>query len=191
VEVWSADLPFTFQWAVINDRGVSAGYGFTGGLPEYEPNGEFIAAIVSPGGEVVFEERIELEVGDQRFVHDPPEPSVRGILLQPDLDHLVLRLDDDSWWSYDLLEGALRSKARVAEGIEGIEEGAWSLAAHAVPGTPLIISQWYARDDARFVLLDPDFQSVWSLVLSGDYAEVDGEDPFYEVRDAGGAILDR
>src|SRR6187402_3753734 len=57
VEVWGREFPFTLREAVVADDGTSAGFGHK--VRGYYAEGDFVVALLSPRGELLFEERTE------------------------------------------------------------------------------------------------------------------------------------
>ena len=76
VEAWSAELPFTFQAAVMDERGIAAGYAFTEG---HAKEGQLLVVILSETGQPVFEERIPQRENSSCYSFSA-DPNVLGLL---------------------------------------------------------------------------------------------------------------
>jgi hypothetical protein len=184
-EVWSKELPFTLWNAVVADSGHCAGYAYTAGEDDPRAEGDFVVTVLSPQGETLLVERTKRS--ESRFLHSSSNPIALGMHLQPELDLLVVRIDDEDvnqaseeWCVYRLSTGERLSRVRPKESFEEPEALNWCLDARAVPGTPLTLAQWYRFDSggageesrigARFLLLDGNLRLVWSLELPDDYS---------------------
>lgn len=180
-EVWAAELPFTYRDAIVDDRGVAAGYSFTLGSSSF--SGEFVVTILSAMGEVLYEEREEQQFS--RFMHSPSGPRVAGMFHHPGLERLTLRMKDpdvnrrvETWRTYDLREAKSLGTTEPELALEDDEHLDHCLDARVITDTPLTLAHWYRTDvprfrsknfGARFVLLDQDFGELWSLDLPSDY----------------------
>ncbi len=83
---WAGEQPFTFHEAVINDEGVSAGYGYTHG--EWADDGEMVIAIVGASGESLLVDETPRHGGGADDMG--PSPSGEMMILQPERNIAVV-----------------------------------------------------------------------------------------------------
>ena len=120
--LWSGKKPFTLWRAGITDDGLFAGYGYSHGVEGFfresgrEGPGEFHVIIMRATGEVLLNETTPRS--QSRFLHRPPNPLAKGLLLDRAKDRLVIRVFDedvnrrsDSWWAYELSTGTKLGKS--------------------------------------------------------------------------------
>ena len=173
-QVWSGQLPYTMSDAVVADDGSFMGFGR---ITRPFEAGELIVGQVSAAGEVLRNFSIPQK---HLYFHSPPYPKAEHILLHPEAERFVVLVDQDAsaevWWSFDL---GSREDPEVFDPHErfGLESGPSSLAASAVPGTPLSLVHWYLHDhpvlSSRFALYDEQWNEVWRLELPGDYTDLE------------------
>lgn len=183
---WLAELPFTYWEACVTDAGYAAGYAFTNGRRR-GAGGALVIAIFGPDGSPVLEEHIERT--GSGFPNGPANPYPLGAFVQPALDRFVVRVtdpdvnrQDESWWSYRVTTGEHLGRVhpkRVLEDSTGLR---WAMDARPIGETPLTLVQWYRvlwgsgadRElGTRFVLVDGDWQQVWTLALPRDFRHPD------------------
>ncbi len=94
--VWSGQRPFTLQDAAVSDKGEVVGYSYSAGPEGHAPNrqgpGDFRAVIIDPAG------KIRLDVSEPRkfslILDAPPYPMGVGVILDPENDRFILRLNE-------------------------------------------------------------------------------------------------
>lgn len=197
---WEGAKPWTFWEAVVSDRGVAAGYAYSGGWRDHGAKGSFHAVILAPDGEVRLDDATR-RLGSN-FLHTPPNPIAAGLFWQPELDRFVFRIRDpdvneqrERWWCYDASSGAEVFRKRPWNELPGASSHDSVVACRAVRGTPLTLVQWRSFDWPRiafsFALHDAEAKVVWK---SGDLDVFDGqEDAHEELLDAvqgQGSLLD-
>jgi hypothetical protein len=185
VSAWEAPISFTFREAFITDSGYAAGYALT------DPRGrgtidELVVAIFAPDGSTLLEEHVE-RTGSIGGPHAPNDPNPLGAFAQPALDRFVIRVLDPSgmdelWWSYRISTGEPLERARPRNGVQDCAGLQRTMDARPIGGTPLTLVQWYqhtgdTRADrslgTRFVLVDGDWEQVWTLALPEDFQHPD------------------
>lgn len=207
---WSNEHPFTFWDARVTDRGETVGYAYTSGLEamgghrtrEY---GDLVIAVLNPDGTIRRQESHERHYGDYMIEDEFPHPIVQGILLDAENDrffmrtaHEALTWADESWWTYCLSTGAPLHQFEPRRKMPDFESARMLLAAEPVAATPLILLHWWHSDKlskcvgARFTLIDPEGNMVWSLLRESDYSAEPDENKRnalrHEMRETG-AIL--
>ena len=189
---WSGKRPFTLWEAAVADDGTVAGYAYENGPHGFAPRpGKFHVAILAPDGTTRLDETVERE--DSRFIHALPNPLAGGMFLDADRKRLVVRVGNpnlseggETWWVYDLATGKSLAKVPPMAKEAGFQ---FVLRAVPVPGTPLVLLNWWHYDDnatknpgagAGFTLIDladeRQPKSVWKKVVLGDYAFPDAPD---------------
>jgi sugar lactone lactonase YvrE len=181
---WEGSKPYSFHDAGVADDGTVAGYSYSNGLEGFPKDrtidrtpGDLRAVILDPSGRERLDEATPRK--PTRVLHGLPEPSARGLFIDPVNDRLVLRVVEgdenhagETWWAFRLSSGKREPSTKIpADG------GGWILAARHVPGTPLVLlHKWRyeyrpggSRAGARFTLVDPRQETVWSLELPEDY----------------------
>ncbi len=177
-EKWSATLPFTLWDAGITDSGVVGGYAYTHGYSGIRDPGDFIVVILGQKGEILLKQVTPRQ--GSRFLHDYPDPKVRGLFVDEPNDRMVLRISDpdvnrawESWWVYQLSTAALTSKLVPVNLIRDAKVARHIMDAKPVQNTPLTLVHWWRYDEqrigARFTLLDLQAKPVWQLDLPTDY----------------------
>lgn len=207
--VWTKQLPFTAYDAAISDSGHVIVYAYTHGLDGFSEAGykagmgDFVVAIFSSKGDVILKETYPREGG--RYEDAVPNPEAKSIIVDGFGKHAIIRVADsdnrqiEKWWVYDLGSGK-RMDTVEPDKPEGGKEVHFSIiAAKAVPGTPLVLTNWWKYDSstsqsgAVFMLVEPKEKSVWSLKLDNDYSVPSDEKKEDEIRNLilkEGAILD-
>jgi sugar lactone lactonase YvrE len=120
--VWSGKKPWTLYEAGITDKGLIAGYAYTHGIEGFSKEGrragegEFHVVIMDPNGELVLDETTKRT--PSHFLHTPPNPLAKGVLLDDRQENLVIVLADedannrnDLWWTYELSTGKTVGKS--------------------------------------------------------------------------------
>lgn len=196
--LWANELPFTLWEATVTDAGFVAGYAYAfgpDGMSEAGARagpGEFHVVIMDRQGEFVLNEVVERT--RSRFLHDAPNPLARGLIVDEANDRMVVRVREPDlnirreWWrTYRISTGELRDKISQPAARQ----------AKLVRGTPLVLAHYwrYARPDvgARFALVDPHGEEVWSKTLPRDYQVPGDREAEERLRDRirrDGAVLD-
>jgi hypothetical protein len=191
--LWESRLPYTFWGVSVADSGQVAGYAFTNGPRGYSENdradgpGECIVALLSAEGKTVNEEIHTRQWS--RFMDSPPDPLLRGMLLDESNKRFVVRVADpdrnrriELWWVFDLHTGKRLGTLEPVRSMPQGDEALLILHARAVPGTPLVLTHWWKYASGQcggiFTLIDlndPKGKPVWSLTLADDYT-VPGND---------------
>jgi hypothetical protein len=190
--VWEAEKDFSLWRAAVSERGVVAGYGYSDGPPK-SYGGDLRVLLLSPQGEVM---RDEIHVPEPSGGCTCPGPDTARMatkfFVHDELERAVFVIHDpkkdrqpEAWWVLDLETGKDISKLRPLEILPHDKPLGWSMRAYVVPGTPLVLAQWYrsewidalhdSRIGACFTLLDPAWKAVWQLDLPADY-EVPGDE---------------
>lgn len=204
-QAWASELPFTFWEACVTDTGHCAGYAFTHGWAQMMARGHVVVAVVDPQGKLLRDERIERT--GSRFIHGPVSPNPLGLFAQQALDRFVVRVADEDvngqneeWWPYRLSSGEKLEPLRPKEKLDDPKPLRWSMDARPIAGTPLTLVQWYvaqrrsSRDrdlGTRFVLVDADYEPVWTLSLPEDFLLAEEEDTveaLHELRSKSGIL---
>lgn len=206
--VWERELPFLLTEVAALDTGHVVGYSEVR-APNRHLEQDFVVAVIDPAGELVLEERIE-EV-PARYVHGRSHPSGFGLIVDPDQDRFVVRIDEsytrESWWVYRISAGERVDELVPGGHLSAATSGRAILqSGHFLPGSELFLVHWrnttlsrivsggLASDGASFSLHDADdARLVWQLDLPHDYEVEGGEFAFLElhefVREVG-AVLD-
>lgn len=186
-EAWTRRHPFAMWEAAVTDDGRVAGFAYVGSTPEAPGGGSLHVVLLSPAGEVLLDEAHERKWS--RFPHQPATPTARGLFVQPELGRFVVRFDDEDlnrgaeeWRAYDLARGTPLFQERPKLALEQADGIRWMLAARAIPGTPLVLVNWYRfASEVKpwslggvFQVLDAERRQVWRLDLPHDY-EVSGD----------------
>ena len=193
VEVWSKQLPFTLWDAEVAKDGLVAGYAYSLGMENDQldwnkpEEGKLHLVLLTPAGELRLNEIMPRRgtLSDDSTV----DLNVDGILLDPDNDRFVVRLDEGDWsarreyWrSYRISTGELLHEFKFGHPPESNHEYWHLLSTKAVAGTPLILVNWkYIKWEdtgnqvravgGRFNLIDPTGQSHWELDRPDDYPD--------------------
>jgi hypothetical protein len=188
--VWARRLPYTFWQASVADSGRAAGYAYTHGWRGFSEAGgdagpgEFIVAVLSAEGKPLGEEKHARQ--RSRFLHSAPDPRATGVFVNAPSRRFVVRVADpdlnrriEQWWVFDLENGRRTGTLEPARSMpqENGSETRLILHALSVPGTPLVLLQWwkYASGECGGVftlvdLGDPKLKPLWTLTLNGDYS---------------------
>jgi sugar lactone lactonase YvrE len=116
VVVWEGRKPFTLYEAGITEDGLIGGYAYTHGIEGHFREsgnsglGEFHVVIMRGTGEVLLDDVVKRT--GSRYLHAPPNPLAKGILVDGSKDRLVVVVLDEnvnrrenSWWTYELSTG--------------------------------------------------------------------------------------
>src|SRR4029453_15605193 len=112
--VWEGKKPFTLYEAGITDDGLIGGYAYTHGIEGYfresgnNGPGEFHVVIMRAMGDVLLDDVTKRT--HSRFLHTPPNPLAKGVLVDGSKDRLVVVVRDEdlnrgnvSWWPSECL----------------------------------------------------------------------------------------
>ena len=199
---WAGELPFTLSEVAVTDSGHTVGYGMT------EREGDFVVAIVDPGGDVLLDDRTPRTAS--RFPHHPTNPIPLGLIVGAERDRFAVRVADEdvnraieSWRRYEISAGARLDDLRPAEAMELEDARRCRIStARSLPGTDLHLVHWwrvrwsthrYPTEGGVFTLIDDGGGIVWRLDLPLDYTvpgDEDADDALEERVRAHGAILD-
>lgn len=180
-ELWGGERPWTLWEAVVGDDGVVAGYAYGNGHDGGGKDDSFTLVILAPDGTARLEERLP-RAG---FSSDlgRPEPRSNGCFLDADNGRFVVRVATEvfgpaeSWWSYALADGTAGAHVDPRAAIGEDRRLGPILAVRAVPGTGLVLAQWYHSDWEKkkkgvvFALLERDGKSVWRLDWLDDFGK--------------------
>jgi hypothetical protein len=202
--VWANRLPFTLYEAVVTDLGLVIGYAYTNGLEGFSEagykagTGDFIVLILSEKGEVILKETHPRERSG--FIDDVvPNPAAKGIVVDGQGKRAIFRITDpdirrrsERWWIYDPDTGKRRETVEPEKPI-----GSYGLifSIKAVPGTPLVLTQWsnYATSQmgAIFALVDPQGKIIWDKKVDYSYSPQEkNRDEIERIIREYGAIID-
>jgi sugar lactone lactonase YvrE len=180
-EVWRAEKPFSLWNARVTDDGVVGGYAYTEGFQGSRIPGDFHVVLLAGDGSVRLDE-VTKRAGRSSY-NRAPNPVGAGIVMNADNDRLVIRLEDqiESWWVYQISTGerlaALRPYERMPDSRPMKSRDPEKHIAGVIPvaKTPLMLLKWRCTDmergeesGAKFSLIDPDAQPVWTLDLPKD-----------------------
>jgi len=188
--------PYTFWDAKVTDEGVVAGYAYTHGWRGFAKEGGFragmgdfhVVILNANGGEVC---NHVIKRTHSRFLHTPPNPLAKGVLLDPSNNRFIVRVANEDvnrrgerWWIYSLSSGELLREIDPAAYIPKQGNLQFVVAAQRVNETPLSLVHWWQStgvgnaDDAsaRFTLIDDNADIVWSLEKPRDYNIAGDED---------------
>lgn len=182
-EVWQGTHDLTLYDAVVDRRGILAGYAYSQGRDgggREKNDGDFIVAMVMPTGKLRRLEKKPRGYRAEGLVAFPsrPNPQAEGLFIDEMADRFVVRVLQDSdkwdeinvesWWSYRLPDGSLIGKDTLRSGYRKV------LAVRPVKGTPLTLVHFRlpgAGDaTAHFVLLDPSLKEQGSLEWKDNYS---------------------
>ncbi len=201
-EVWAGARPYTLWDARVADDGTAGGYAYSHGwrgFPLAGPNpgpGTFRVVLLAPDGRERLNQVTKRE--ESHFLHTPPNPLADELLFDPANDRMIVRVHDadvnrqaEAWWPYRISPGEVLPTFRPRELMADSEQAKWIRGARPIPGTPLILIQWWRYDygnrllrtfvmtnpriGARFTLIEPDGKPVWTLDLPDDYMVGDDE----------------
>lgn len=202
---WERELPFTFVEAVLADDGTLAGYGYSGGVWGWTPEGEFLVAIVDARGVIRLDDRSRSTRGGFGASHTDLHPL--GLLLDGEERRLVVRTpaqessSRECWWSFALHSGELLPSLQLNTPTVLDEAPETPSAVAPIRGTPLFLVEWIWRDRSIgrgqfasrwFTVVDDDGDVLWSSGPTDDFytmADDDGDAQFEQLR-ASSAILD-
>jgi len=205
-EVWSGERPFTLWEAGVTDDGTVAGYAYSHGFDPIGNAGVLRVIILDPRGALIVDHVTRRGEGPRMF-HAPPNPVAEGVIVDPANDRLAVRVsgaDAKRWgemlWMYQLSTGRAEGRIDPTERMPDPEFASYIVAARAVTDTPLILLHWWRSTPgtndgdrgARFTLIDPNGETVWSLDLPKDYMRQDDEDGQFRLKqeiDESGGIL--
>ena len=189
--VWSGQLPYTFWKAAVADDGQFGGYAYTSGWRSWGKGpSELVIALHAVDGSVRAEHRESREYSG--FMHTPPYPMANGVIIHNSWSQLIIRLARapnksraETWERFDLQTGERLKPQPVASQVTAIPDALWMLAATQVPGTPLMLVQWYTLDDEdirnsrmgdAFVLVDGGVKVVWHHTRPGSLERAEEDD---------------
>lgn len=162
--VWSGQRELTLWDADVAESGVAVGYAYDEG---FHGGGEFIVVRIDADG--TFERLASVERQDSGALHAMPEPQGRGVWIDEARDRFVVRVDEaeaaESWWAYELATS--RALDRVTPR-NATETYTWIVDARPVPGTALVLVQWYIggdRERMRLTLVDDAARPRWTRDL--------------------------
>jgi hypothetical protein len=188
--LWKSRLPFAFWGVVVADSGRVAGYAYTQGRRglleggDSDGPGEVVVALLSAEGKIVNQHKHARKLS--LFQHSPPDPLINGLFLDQSNQRFVVRVADadrnrqiEQWWVFDLKSGNRIGALEPGRAMPAKKAGETLLVLHAraVPGTPLVLIQWWKYASGKcggvFTLIDPNrakAKPVWTLSLDGDYS---------------------
>ncbi len=185
--VWEKELAVTLWEAQVTDDGRVAGYAYSEGWRDYGSDGALHLVILNAEGELLLDEVRKRE--DSHFMHSPPQPMVRTLVAQGELDRMSVELsvndpeNEPTWFGYRLSDGA---EAEVWKPGPPPEKGHGKplhlnlLKARAIPGTQLTLVQWWCIGFPKrpneaypvgslFTLVDGQSNTVWTHERRTDY----------------------
>src|SRR5262249_33688900 len=149
-ELWSGDRPWTLWESAVTDDGVVAGYAYGHGVEGWSgvrgdfDVGDLRVVILDASGKPRLDWSTPREAARQ--MHAAPQPLGHGVLLDPGSDRLVVRVsnsnledDTDTWWVFQLSDGAMLPAVQPRAHMAGDSTARWMLGARFVPSTPLVL----------------------------------------------------
>ena len=166
-EAWKKRHPFALWDAAVTDDGRVAGYAYVGRTIESGNGGSLHVVVLSPKGEALLDEAHARR--SSRFMHQAADPKALGLFVQPELGHVVVRIDDEdinrqaeSSWAYDLTTGEPLFQERPKLTLALGSRSAVPPRCEPCRGTLLVLVHWYRFDHengatgAVFHLLDAE-----------------------------------
>ncbi len=201
VEVWSGEQPYTLHQALVTDDGVVAGYAYEGGVRtvgHHGPRRRGLSVIII-GPDKALRQRDERRWaaggGRRRGFSGSDSPRISGLVADPAHDRFIVVIpgrysDAPVWWTYRLGDGARAGdftlERPVAEpGFAGI------VSSHLVPGTDLVLTQWYtsrygaaATREAALTLVDTGGETIWTERFPDEYDGLGERWEWWDLHDA-------
>jgi len=199
--IWAGKMAFTLRNVRITDDGLVGGYGFSrkadpeGAFKE----GAFHVVLLDSRGRMRMDQKTPMEAS--RFPDHSPDPNPAGLILDPENDRMVVRVQDpdlnrgiEAWWIYRLSTATALTKIEPQQRMDASEPTRFIIDAQHVAGTPLTLLHWWRfgrSSGARFTLIDLAGKPVWSIELPDDYKapDEDAHDRLREEIRTHGAIL--
>jgi len=184
-EVWSGEKPYTLREMTVTDDGRVAGLAYRVAArrsPDGRNRKQYLhVVILDRTGKEILNDVVERKPGpkvDAGYVQYVP--FAEQILVDPDNDRVIVRgRDDDTpgdirldfWWIYRLSTGETLKRFRPVTGLFDLMPVYRTVRIGLVPGTDLVLIHWFLSvGGARFTLVAPEGNEVWSLDLEDDYA---------------------
>jgi hypothetical protein len=198
-EAWHAELPFTLYKAAVSDTGITAGVSYSHGLAGFGQNGPgtISTILIAPDGKIILEEAEPRD--DPRVPDGLPGPVANGVLIQPEGDRLIMRIQskfEENWRVYQLSTGKKLDTFDLHTSSQAPEGARYVLDARPLANVPLLLVHWWFYDNekvgALFSIVDFKGSPVWSLELPRDYTIASDEKAEDRLRDEirrDGAIL--
>ena len=187
--IWSGERPFSLWDAKLTDEGTVAGYAYEKGVDSGGNHGTGFSGlsiiIVSHDGRVLQHDPAsshKAKVSTNFWAGDSPE--VQDIVVDTERDRFVTFIPLAGkkapiiWWIYRLSTGKKIGDIIPDHPETDVNGFQRTIFAEIVPGTPLVLVQWYiygSPSSAALSLLDSDGKEVWNLKLLGEYDNL-GED---------------
>jgi hypothetical protein len=187
-EVWHDERPFTLRDVRVLDDGTVAGYGYTMGPEGWggasrDDCGEFVVAVFDPKGKVRLKDAVKRSYGRLVFEDQYPQPEAKGLVVDSANDRLIILVADadinrqnTAWQQYRLSTGKSLGTIRPKQNMADSDRLHWSHAPQPIPGTPLMLVQWYRSEwepylkGTHFAVVDMEGKPVWQLALRDDYS---------------------
>ena len=194
--LWEKEFPYSFEEVWINDDGAFAGYGYTAGYEGFgggrDSYGDLVLAIIDRRGDVLAEKRFKREASG--YFHAPPYPIVgntcafehhRSVVL--DVQGIASEEGVEGIWLLDL-DAIAVTKVELPYTKPSFAQAGWLLQLEAIPGTSLMIGQWYENLSSNklgpsFVVLDDRLASVWKENWPSDFSNPSDSDDVQDVID--------
>ncbi|MSR62118.1 MAG: hypothetical protein EXS08_06715 [Planctomycetes bacterium] len=144
--------------------------------------------ILSPTGEVRLDEQHARQVDPHPDARQPIPTGAGAFFLAASPSRVVMRVQRvpgsraaEEWWTYELATGKALAREDPRMLLHADEFMPFVLYASAVPGTPLVLVQWWRADFDRdpsqlgavFQLVDADWEVVWTMNRPTDYSSRD------------------
>lgn len=187
-EVWSGDRLVTLWEAAITDTGIVAGYAYEYGIEGWTSGGagglsRLYMVVFDPAGKTIVQEGRNRE--HPRILSNPPPnyvPLAAGIVVDGANDWFAVRLVSDKgskgeWWApFRLSTGEKLAEFEPEQPADGQYRFHRGLECRVVPGTPLVVTQWYTyaggaprSNGACVSVLDHAGKELWKLDLPNEY----------------------
>jgi hypothetical protein len=187
-DAWSASHPVFLDQAFVSATGTVVGYGWTS-TTKQSPGGEYHVLILAADGTVL---RDEVSPSLVRMRSNDPAPdktgaivAITGLLVIEERDLVLVRCRDDGpkgeeWRRFRISTGEALDRIRPRTQIPKADDFRSVMASQVVPGTPLILTQWWdflpgTHWGFRYVLCDADANVMWQLELPRDLSDYAGD----------------
>lgn len=182
-ESWAAALPVFLSEVVVTKSGTVFGLGLVDSTPENR-SGEWHVLAIASDGRVLRDELTPRTVGISSCIPSTEEivgvMALKSLLPIEERDQCFVTFVDgagerlgEEWRRYRLSTGEALDRIRPRARLANSERARWLVAAEAVAGVPLVLAQWFARNQGKtwgfvYALYDADANVVWQLDLLED-----------------------
>ena len=191
-QVWKGERDFALWHAAISDSGIVVGCAYTQGLGAFgnsvDGSNDLLAVVMDAAGQVVMRDaRPRSYAGVDSNPPSPDAPTCMGIVLDEPNDLFLVRLKgawrvrEEKWATYSIKDAKLIREFVPEQPVSGERAFHRAHLCEIVPGTPLILMQWYTwkmtsdtppfivTHGARVSLLTSEGKEVWNFDIPGEY----------------------